>query len=625
MCGIAGILRLDGAPVDTAVLDTVLLGLAHRGQDHHSIEAGSARETGRPRKLSRTSEIALGHRRLSVIDLSDAASQPMASEDGQHWIVYNGEIYNYIELREELRRAGCRFRTESDTEVVLQAYRVWGEEFVSRLNGMFALALWDETRRRLFCARDHLGIKPFYFHRSASHFAFASESRALHPFHGNRLDREGLAAYLLSLYVPADMSVFAGVAKLPPAHVMSVTGSGELNLRRYWRPTGIGAGKDDARSRQELETALESAIRRQLRSDVPVGALLSAGVDSGMVVALAAKQRPGLHTYSIGFEGHGVNELPAAQTVARTYGTTHHEALVSDGDSMRYLDRTLARMSEPIADPSIVPSYILSEMAAGDGVKVLLSGTGGDEIFGGYLRYAGGDSLQRRILSRVPQPLRGLAGSLWPATGKLGARLRNPDFDMLFSTGGSFELFASAMPDEGERGKFFSRLAASFPQREHDSLPLLYRQMTFDLGVYLPDEILYLFDQMSMAHTVEGRVPLIDIEVVEAALRFPARSHVRGNRTKVLFRELAESRLGREHVWRAKHGFTGPVQWWVNRHREQFFEAAASLPAIPGLEQFDVAPLLRLRADSSIGARDADALFIAYVLAGWYRGMTGHA
>ena len=618
MCGIAGIIRFDGRPIALEVANTMIADLAHRGRDHSEIVWGSATACQPEPRLSRRSEVVLGHRRLSIIDLNETASQPMATADGLHWIVFNGEIYNYIELRAELRALGHVFRTESDTEVILMAYRQWGEDCTRRLNGMFAFAIWDERQGKLVCARDPLGIKPFYFYRTSEFLAFASESKALRSFHRNELNPDGLAAYLLSLYLPADWSIFKGVTKLLPAHTMVVSPAGDITLRRYWSLTRAGDQRDDPDARARLEETLETAITRQLRSDVPVGALLSAGVDSAMVVALATKQQQGLHTYSIAFEGHPVNELPPAAAVAQRYNTLHHSTLVSDQVALQYLERSISCLTEPIADPSIVPSYILAEMAAADGVKVLLSGTGGDEIFGGYQRYAGGASLRRVLLSYTPESLRTAVGHLLPGTSKLGARLKSPYLDMLFTTGGSFDLCASLLPDAASIGSLLERLEAAFPRAADVPLPLLYKQMSFDLSVYLPEEILFLFDQMTMAHTVEGRVPLLDIEVVEQAFRFPPESHVSGGRTKVLFRELAEPHLGTEHVWRKKHGFSGPVTWWVNRNLEHFKEVARSVVEIPGLSSFRIDRHLDLNGAGPMGERETDALFILYCLRRWY-------
>lgn len=617
MCGIAGIIRFDNKPVDIDDMNAMLSKLAHRGKDHCEIVVGSSYSLPNL-QLSRKANVALGHRRLSIIDLSEAASQPMAYDDSSLWLIFNGEIYNYVELREELMELGHRFKTRSDTEVILAAYKQWSDECVEHLNGMFAFALWDEARQRLFCARDHLGVKPFYFYQAPEFIAFASESKSLQKFHGNKLNPDGLASYLLSSYVPTGLSIFEGVVKLLPAHMMIIEPSGKVEQRRYWRIDKTASIEDNPYTRKQLEDLLEQAVKRQIRSDVPVGALLSGGVDSGMVVALASKNVDRLHTYSVGFEGHTVNELPAALAVAGKYRTNHHQREVADREAISYLDIALKNLSEPIADPAIIPSYVLSEMAAGDGVKVLLSGTGGDEIFGGYDRYVGGATMQRRLFSAVPESVRKLAGSILPTSGKLGARLMNPSLDMMFTTAGSFELCSSLLAKQGEMGNFLARLASSIPSSLEDKGHLLYKQMGFDMSVYLPDEILFLFDQMTMANTVEGRVPLLDVDLVEMAIQFPPASHVNSGRTKVLFRDIAESYLGYEHVWRKKHGFSGPVPLWVNRNLKLFIDTAKSVTDIPGLEDFDITKYLDQNEKREMNSKGSFAIFTLYCLRRWY-------
>ena len=619
MCGIAGILRFDGHPVAPSLIGGMLEKLAHRGRDHAAVETGGS-GSGEGRLSARTS-IALGHRRLSIIDLSDAAAQPMAYDNGTLWLVFNGEIYNYLELRQELAGNGYRFATNSDTEVILAAYAHWGPACVERFNGMFAFALWDDARQRLFCARDHLGIKPFFFVRDDDRFAFASESGALHGFHGNRLSRFGVAAYLASSYCPGQTSIFEGVSKLLPGHWMTIDPSGATEIRRYWQLHEVARDVETPESIAKLEALMVAAVTRQLRSDVPVGALLSGGVDSGMVVALATRTVDDLYTYSAGFEGHPVDELPAAAAVAAKYRTRHRQRKVGDRDAISYLDKAIGGLSEPIADPAIIPSFILSEMAAGDGVKVLLSGTGGDEVFGGYDRYVGGATLKRRMLSRVPESLRQLLGQTLPATSKLGARLRNARLDMIFNTAGSFGLCQGLMRDASETADFLARLGAAIPATIDRPAALLYKQMDLDLSSYLPDEIMFLFDQMTMANTVEGRVPLVDVELVEMSLRFPPDSHVRGGRTKCLFRRIAEPYLGHEHVWRKKHGFSGPVPYWVNRHRSMFERSAKKVMDIPGLEHFRLPAWFRAKSGVELGLQESFELFALHALVRWYEGV----
>lgn len=617
MCGIAGIIRFDNKPVDIDEMNAILNRLAHRGKDCCQIVNISTQSLHNS-PLSSKANVVLGHRRLSIIDLSESASQPMAYDDGVLWLVFNGEIYNYIELREELKQLGHRFTTQSDTEVILVAYKQWGDECVVHLNGMFAFALWDEAQQKLFCARDHLGIKPFYYFQTSEFIVFASESKALHGFHGGRLDPVGLASYLLSSYVPSGFSIFKGVTKLLPAHLMIIEPSGKVEQRRYWRINKTGAIEDTPVARKKLEGLLEMAVRRQIRSDVPVGALLSGGVDSGMVVALASKHVKHLHTYSIGFAGHTVNELPAAAEVADHYRTNHHQRELSDKEAISYLDLALKNLSEPIADPAIIPSYVLSEMAAGDGVKVLLSGTGGDEIFGGYERYAGGGTLMRRLFCRIPMQARKRVGRALPRSSKLGARLSNPLLDMMFTTAGSFELCTSLLGKQDSMRVFLTELEDSLPSSLNDGGSLLYKQMGFDMSVYLPDEILCLFDQMTMANTVEGRVPLLDVNLVEMAVQFPPQSHVRQGKTKALFREIAESYLGYEHVWRKKHGFSGPVPLWVNKNLKLFQDTARSVTDIPGLEDFNITQYVNPNKNTVMNTKESFAIFALYCLRRWY-------
>jgi asparagine synthase (glutamine-hydrolysing) len=613
MCGIAGIIRFDGSQVQRRDMQNILNQIEHRGRDDFGL-------VGDDIQLSRKANIALGHKRLSIIDLSHDSVQPMSYSDGRLWISFNGEIYNYLELRQELMAEGYRFRTRSDTEVILASYEKWGEDCVTKLNGMFAFALWDEELGQLFCARDHLGIKPFYYFKSEKCIAFASESKALSQFHQNNINLDGLAAYLLGLYVPGSWSIFDGVAKLLPGHFMIVKPSGDFKLKRYWRINSVSDGEDNEVTRASLEGHLKTAVMRQLRSDVPVGAFLSGGVDSGMIVALASNQGIQLNTYSIGFEGQVESELPAASMIATTFNTVHRATNITARESIGILNTSLKHLSEPIADPAIVPSYLLSKMAAADGVKVVLSGTGGDEVFAGYERYVG-SNLRRRVFSASPEWIREKVGSILPRSSKISARLRNTCLDMLFTTGGDFDLCAGMLGQGKKLEDFLDRLSQSFPSSvSQNCLPLLYKQLGFDLSVYLPDEILLLLDQMTMAHTIEGRVPFLDLELVESAFHFPSESHSKRGRTKILLREIASKYLGEEYVWKKKQGFAGPVPWWVRGNLQLFREVAISALEIPGMEP--IAPIVfELCRHPTISAQQAHSLFILYCLKQWFDGL----
>lgn len=613
MCGIAGILRFDGHPVQQKELTSILDRLAHRGQNHCGMifESSGGNDGAK--------DLALGHRRLSIIDLSESASQPMTYEHGRLALTFNGEIYNYIELREELKGFGYSFKTNSDSEVILAAYSKWGASCVEHFNGMFAFAIWDNTLKKLFCARDHLGIKPFYYFKSKECIAIASESRALKYLHQNMLDSDALASYLLGLYIPSTWSIFKGVSKLLPGHTMIVDSLGHVDVRRFWNIKKTGDRSDSLESRGDLKNCLKHAVSLQLRSDVPVGALLSGGVDSAMVVSLAAEQGAKLHTYSIGFEGQQISELGAAKQIAKNIHSIHHEAFISAGDSISCLDVSLRRLTEPIADPAIVPSYLLSQMASADGVKVLLSGAGGDEIFGGYERYAGNANYRRWLLAQAPESLRVIIGGLLPKHSKLSVRLKNVALDMLFNTGGDFDLCSAMQGDDTLLKSFLGRLVDVLPLMESSGhCPLLYKQMGFDMSVYMPDEILLLFDQMTMAHTIEGRVPLIDVNVVESAFRFPASSHVKGNRTKVLFRQIASEYLGDDYVWRKKQGFAGPVPWWVGNNLKLFIGTALAVTELPGMQS--LRPIISAIAEkqAELLRAEANILFTLYCLKGWY-------
>jgi len=606
MCGIAGIIRFDENKIDRDIMDSMLQKLSHRGKDHAQIDSVSSKVN-----------IELGHRRLSIIDLSDTAVQPMSYDNESLWLTFNGEIYNYIELRAELLEHGYNFRTESDTEVILVAYKHWGDKCVEHLNGMFAFALWDEINQRLFCARDQFGIKPFYFYHTDKFFAFASESRALEPFHFNKLDADGVAAYFLSSYVPAELSIFEGVKKLLPAHTMVVKSSGEIETKKYWQVNKVSVYKDSTSS-EDVKALLEQAVLRQIRSDVPVGALLSGGVDSGMIVALASKHIDNIHTYSVGFEGAGINELKSAAAVANNYSTSHHERSLDDSEAIKFLNLALENLSEPVADPAIIPSLVLSKMAEKDGVKVLLSGTGGDEIFGGYERYVVGKTIKRKLFNLVPNKLKFLMGKLLPLKTKLSALLRYPSLEMMLTTNGSFDLFSNLMLDEKMTKNFLFNLSNSFPSTLDDKGYLLYKNMNFDASVYMPDGILYLFDQMTMANTVEGRVPLLDIDLVEKAFMFPPSSHVNSGRTKVLFRNIAEQYLGHKHVWQQKHGFSGPVPYWIDQNRQYFLDSIRYINEIPGLESLNIKKYLKLLKKDKLNTIDSFAIFSLYCLCKWY-------
>jgi asparagine synthase (glutamine-hydrolysing) len=610
MCGIAGILRFDGAPVSRDRMAEMTDAIAHRGRDSAGFAIG-----GEGRISCRS--LALGHRRLSIIDLSAAAVQPMFSADRRLCMVYNGELYNYRQLREELKRSGAQFHTQSDTEVILAAYAHWGRDCLDRFNGMFAFAIWDEVRQRLFCARDALGVKPFYYRLDADAFEFSSESRTLGR---GTLDEQAVAAYFFSMYVPRELSIHAGVRKLLPGCWLEVAPDGKHNIQKWWRMPKMvvsDAGADEAAVR--LQQAIDKAVVLQLQSDVPVGALLSGGFDSGMVLASAAHQVTHLHTYSIGFDDpQQFNELPIASALAQRYGSNHHAFTLTSKDALDVLDRALVVMSEPVADSAVVPTWFLAQQAAADGVKVLLSGTGGDEVFGGYSRYVA-SSWRRRLIYSLPDAARRAFAQIMP-DGIWAARMRHASLDMAIYTGGSSRLAARLIRAPGGVARFLDGLANEIYPPSESWAPLLYRNMAFDLQVYLPDLLLMLLDQLCMAHTVEGRVPLLDVDLIAQSYALASELHANPSQPtpRRLMRKMAQGRVDPRTFTAPKQGFSGPVRAWVANHEEVFRERTLSLAAISGLETLRPEDWWRV-PKAKRDALWAHEIFLMYAFATWHR------
>ena len=611
MCGIAGILRFDGQPVGRGAIRTMTDAIAHRGRDSVGFAIGSEGAMSCP-------SVALGHRRLSVIDLSDDAAQPMFSADRRLCLVYNGELYNYRPLRAELQRHGQRFRTESDTEVILAAYEKWGKACLSRFNGMFAFALWDENSQSLFCARDALGIKPFYYRIDSNEFRFSSESRSLA---GKELDSKAVAAYFFSMYVPRELSIYAGVHKLLPGWSMEIGRDGKYEMQQWWKfpPMAVEPVADPDEAKQRLLEKLDQAVALQLQSDVPVGAFLSGGFDSGMLLASAAQQGARLHTYSVGFDDpRQFNELPIATALAERYGSVHHAFTMKSVDALGILDRALSVLSEPVADSAVVPTWFLAQQAAADGVKVLLSGTGGDEVFGGYPRYVA-SSWRRKLIYSLPEGVRGALGSLFPDGNLWGARLRHPCLDMAVYTGGSPRLTGMLLESPERLGMFLETLAGQiYPSPSH-AAPLLYRNMAFDLQVYLPDLLLMLLDQLCMAHTVEGRVPLLDVELIASSFALQPELHAdpRKATTRKLMRCMAQGRLDQRSFTAPKQGFSGPIRAWIADNEEVFRGRTMELASIPGLEHMQPGRWWELPSGER-SPQWAHEIFLMYSFSTWY-------
>jgi asparagine synthase (glutamine-hydrolysing) len=518
--------------------------------------------------------VGLAARRLAIIDL-ETGDQPIANEDGSLHVVQNGEVYNYRELRAELQRAGHRFRTHSDTEVLVHLYEEHGLDFAARLRGMFAVAVWDSQRRRLVLARDRYGIKPLYYRTDGAGLEFASELRALPR---GEVDLDALEAFLAFNSIPAPLSIFRDTRKLPPGHVL-VWEDGDLRLERFARPGPAAADalreSDEAELIEELRARLRDSVNAHLIADVPVGVLLSGGIDSSALAALAAEiSSEPVRTFSIGFEERSFDELADARLVAERYGTQHRE-LVLRPDAALLLPALAEAFDEPFADSSALPTYLVSQLAAHD-VKVALSGEGGDELFGGYYTYVA-DLLALRVgpVARLARPLvERLPTSSARASFDYKAKrfARAAHLPPLERHHGWKEIFAPEARAEltGRRSEFdpIDILRARFAETE--GAELLARLQDVDFGLYLVDDLLVKTDRASMAHSLEARVPYLDPAVTNLAFALPRRQRVRGLRKKVLLRKAVAPLLPGQIVRGKKRGFSIPAAAWLRGELEPF-------------------------------------------------------
>jgi asparagine synthase (glutamine-hydrolysing) len=597
MCGICGLVALDGSEVDATPLAAMSESLRHRGPDSEgSVVDGP---------------VALAARRLSIIDL-EGGDQPVGNEDGSVKVVQNGEIYNYRALRAGLERRGHRFSTQSDTEVLVHLYEAHGADFVRELRGRFALALWDSRQRRLVLARDRFGIKPLYYGSERGLLSFASELKALPR---GEVDLDALEAFLTFNSIPAPLSIWRGTLKLPAGHLLVWEGKGEPRLERFARPAPVPAGEvrngRESELAEELRARLRDSVRAHLVADVPVGILLSGGVDSGALAALAALESgERVQTFSIGFEEGSFDELSEARKVAKRYDTDHHE-LVLKPDAAELLPKLAAAFDEPFADSSALPTYLVSELASRH-VKVALSGEGGDELFGGYYTYVA-DLLAPRIgpLAGVIRPL---VEALPSSSGRTSfdykakrfvraAHLppleRHHAWKEILSPEARAELLApdrrgSADPLDAYRARY----------EETGGAEPLARLQDVDLGIYLVDDLLVKTDRASMAHSLEARVPYLDEVVAGFALALPTRLKVRGLAKKRLLRKAVAPLLPHSVVYGKKRGFSIPAAAWLRGPLVPFAREVLSAETVRRQGYFSPETVTRLLEDHIAGRED---------------------
>lgn len=595
MCGIYGIYQFDGAPVVPESLQAMGDITRHRGPDDHGMHIDGA--------------CGIGMRRLSIIDLS-GGHQPISNADGTVWVVCNGEIYNFRELRAELEAQGHRFKTHSDTEVMVHLYDRHGDAFVQHLNGMYNFALWDARRRRLLIGRDRLGVKPLYLLQEGKRFAFATEAKALLTLPKMRpeLDAEALASYLHLGYVAAPHCLFKGMRKLPPATLMSIE-DGKVEQWRYWQlPGQVDRSLSSEDWVSQVREHLDRSVRMQMVSDVPIGAFLSGGVDSSAVVAYMARHSDlPIKTYAIGFEGGKAealyNELPYAKQVARQFGAEHHEIVVRP-DVVGLLPKLLWHMDEPVSDSAFITTYLVSEFARKD-VTVILSGVGGDELFGGYRRYLGnhyarhwqrlpgwGQALIAQAAAHLPSDRHSKWLNLlrlakhFVASAQLGADERYRAYLQVFSQQAVSSLLLKPS------GKGSDPLAQAFAGA--GTADDLNRMFAVDTETQLPDDLLLLTDKMSMAVSLECRVPLLDHELAELAAKMPAEAKVPGGELKHILKAALADTLPKDILYRQKRGFGTPMGAWLKRELAPVLRAMLSREAVESRGWFNYSAIQAL-------------------------------
>ena len=613
MCGIAGIASAT-RPANVELVGAMCVTMRHRGPD----DEGVWREDD--------GSVVLGHRRLSIIDLSPGGHQPMTDATGDCHVVFNGEIYNFQRLREELISEGHEFRSASDTEVLLEAYRAWDTNCLTRFNGMFAFALYDARRRRLFLARDRAGEKPLYYHHTSGRLAFASELKALlvDPDCSRTADRAALDAYLALGYVPHDRCILQHVRKLPQGHALTYDVTADtLQTWQYWslpaRSDATDADEQDLLDR--LESTLLDSVRLRLIADVPVGIMLSGGIDSSLVTAMAARVSSHVKTFTISFPGHGVyDEAPYARAVAEHFGTDHRE-LAAEPVTAELLPELARQFDEPLADSSMVPTYLVSRMIRRE-ATVALGGDGADELFGGYPRHSWVQT-QARMRALIPSPvgrvLRPVMTTVLPVGMKGRNYLLGLTGDQAFSVAQFNQFFDPAMrgrlvgatPDDRQSAEAFRQALWT------DAGSALQQATATDFRSYLVDDILVKVDRASMLASLEVRAPWLDPRLIEFAFgTVPDKLRATPTERKVLPRKLAERVLPRGLDLRRKQGFSLPLDAWFNGTWGKFVRDVLTDPSQTTLDKKTIASLI---AGQKRGLANTHRLFALTMFELWRR------
>jgi asparagine synthase (glutamine-hydrolysing) len=559
MCGICGVIAKT--KIDRDDILNMTRTLKHRGPDNINIEVFD--------------NLGLGHARLSVIDLSSSASQPMSNEDDSIWLVYNGENYTFREYRKVLLNKGHKFKSNTDSEVILHLYEEYGMDFVSCLRGMFAIAILDLRKDKLILLRDRVGIKPLFYYHDGSKFLFASEIKAIMQYPGiiKNMDLESLQTYFSLGYIPGKNSIYDKIKKLPPAHVLTFH-EHNVEIKRYWSLPEIIIFKDENSAREELESLLLESVKMQMISDVPLGVLLSGGLDSSLVASIMASKsdRP-IKTFSISFNEEEYNEIEHARNVARHIQSEHFEYKV-ELEKSEIIEDLLYYYDEPFADSSAIPTYYVSKMAKEE-VSVVLSGDGGDELFAGYNWYDW--MLKYAVLGRIPQNARKLLSDISNSIplqfkGKhfMGV-LKLDEFDTFFERTSLFSISELKLLLRNECSGDFYQQYKSYYYNSGDSL--LKRLTRTDFNYYLPDDVLTKVDRASMANSLEIRVPLLDHKICEFAFSLCDSLKIKNNQRKYLLKQVSRKWLPPDFNFTRKQGFSIPQSEWLkSRYHDRILD-----------------------------------------------------
>ena len=627
MCGITGVMQFKGARVEPETLRQMCAAMVHRGPDDEGIYT--------------TGAIGIGMRRLSIVDLA-TGHQPLSNEDGTVWIVFNGEIYNHAALREKLQALGHRYSTQSDTETIVHLYEEYGADCVQHLRGMFAFAIWDSRRQRLFIARDRLGIKPLYYQLTPQQMAFGSEIKVVLacPGNGARLDRAVLPEYLAFGYLSGEQTFYSGIRKLMPGHWMEVDPSGQVRIERYWDlpVTQNEPYRPESYYIQTYREMLEQAVSSHLMSDVPLGVFLSGGVDSSAVAALMTKiRRAPVETFSVGYTEDAYSELPYARIVAKHLNSLHHEVLVSQQDFFDTLPKLIWHEDEPIVWPSSVPLYFVSKIAH-ERVKVVLTGEGADETLAGYTRYAftlknaASDRIYRAL---VPGTVRGairgsIADSTWinatvrrklshtflARNGNSWASFYFDNFFSAFSESDQAGLLANEVLEESVAGAAYRHVLEYW---EKSSGEMLQRLLYTDIKTYLV-ELLMKQDNMSMAASIESRVPFLDHLLLEFATNIPQNLQLGGFAGKRILKKAVEDLLPHSILYRPKLGFPTPWSRWLAGPQLDVIRKLLLEPRSTERQLFQRSAVERLFEEHRSGYRDHyDRIWRLLNLELWHR------